>query len=254
MQGLARLFLAAFAFLKFGKLFTSMWTMLVVVVIYGFLYGWKYAIAVVALLFLHEMGHFIAGRHRGLEMGLPTFIPFLGAWTGVGGRIPDAETQAYMGMGGPLLGTIASFVCWFFARSYDLPWLLAASYTGFLLNLVNLAPILPFDGGHVMAVLSPRLWLLGVPVLLGLFWWNHSPVMLLIAILAAPYVMQALRFKADSPEVRAYYAATARTRWTYGIYYLVLVLFLSVMVAGTHAQLTEMSHPDATPSADGESV
>jgi Zn-dependent protease len=159
-----------------------------------------------------------------------------------------------MGMGGPLLGTIASFVCWFFARSYDLPWLLAASYTGFLLNLVNLAPILPFDGGHVMAVLSPRLWLLGVPVLLGLFWWNHSPVMLLIAILAAPYVMQALRFKADSPEVRAYYAATARTRWTYGIYYLVLVLFLSVMVAGTHAQLTEMSHPDATPSADGESV
>jgi len=239
MNWLSRILLGAFAALKFGKVFLSAGSMLLAIGVYGLMFGWRYAIGVVLLMFVHEMGHFIAGRQRGLEMGLPTFIPFVGAWTGIGSRIPDAETQAYMGMGGPVLGTIGTLVCWYVAENYQIDWLLALSYTGFFLNLINLAPILPFDGGHVMAALSPRLWLLGVPVLVWLFFRSHSPVMLIVAILAVPYVLAALRWKSDSPEAKSYYAVPLRTRWAYGAYYLLLVVFLAMMVTKTDEALKE---------------
>ena len=65
---------------KLGKLLTSGGTMLVSLVAYAFVFGWKYAAGFVVLLFVHEMGHFLAARQRGLAVGLPTFIPFVGAW------------------------------------------------------------------------------------------------------------------------------------------------------------------------------
>ncbi len=105
---------------------------------------------------------------RGLDVGAPTFIPFVGAWIELKTMPHDAETEAYIGVAGPLAGTAGAVLCYLIARSYDSDLMLALSYAGFFINLFNLIPLSPFDGGRITAVLSPRVWLLGVPILVAL--------------------------------------------------------------------------------------
>lgn len=234
-----KLLLLLFSGLKFGKIFMTGGTMLISVVVYAWIFGWRYAVGFVALLFVHEMGHFIAARQRGLPVGAPTFIPFVGAWIEMKQLPHDAETEAYVGMGGPLVGSLGALACYFVARDMgpDGRWLLAVAYGGFFLNLFNLIPISPLDGGRITAVLSPRLWLLGVPVLMAVFWWNPSPILILVAIMAAPQVMKAWKFKANDPSHGDYYQASAETRLTYATAYIGLIVFLSVMTHDVHQML-----------------
>ncbi|GHD03676.1 hypothetical protein GCM10007320_64000 [Pseudorhodoferax aquiterrae] len=222
---------------KLGKLLTTGGTMLVSVVAYAFVFGWRYAAGFVALIFVHEMGHFLAARQRGLAVGAPTFIPFVGAWIELKDQPRDAETEAWIGFAGPLLGSIAALACYFAARESDSRLLLALAYAGFFLNLFNLIPLSPFDGGRITAVLSPRIWLLGVPVLVAIFFWRPSPLLVLMAVLAAPQVLKAWRYDPQAPENRAYYAASAETRLSYALYYLGLLAFLAVMAHDTHEML-----------------
>jgi Zn-dependent protease len=234
-----KLLFLLFSGLKFSKVLLTGGSMLLSLGVYALLFGWRYAAGFVALLFVHEMGHFIAARQRGLNVGLPTFIPFMGAWIALKELPHDAETEAYVGLGGPLVGTLGALACYFVARDmgHEGRWLLAVAYAGFFLNLFNLIPLSPLDGGRITAVLSPRLWLLGVPVLLALFWLRPSPVLILVAILAAPQVMKAWRFRADDPAHAAYYQASAETRLTYATVYLGLTAFLAVMSHDVHEML-----------------
>ncbi len=222
---------------KFGKLLASGGTMLISLVVYSFVFGWKYAAGFVVLLFVHEMGHYIAARQRGLAVGLPTFIPFVGAWVNLKDLPHDAETEAYVGLGGPLLGTVGAIAVYFWARDTGTNWLLAVAYSGFFLNLFNLIPISPFDGGRITAVLSPRIWLLGVPVMLALFWWRPSPMLLLMALLAAPQAWKGWKWRSDDPLAQTYYAVPTAKKWEYGLIYLGLAGFLAVMAYDTHAML-----------------
>ncbi len=222
---------------KFGKLLLSGGTMLLSVVAYTWIYGWRYAVGFVGLIFVHEMGHFMAARYKGLQVGLPTFIPFVGAWVDLKDLPHDAQTEAFIGLAGPLVGTVGATLCYFMARSYQADWLLAVSYAGFFLNLFNLIPLSPFDGGRITAVLSPRIWLLGVPVLIGLFIIMPSPMLLLIALLAAPQVMKAWKYRSDSDEAQTYYAVPAAVKWEYATYYLALAAFLAVMTHDVHQML-----------------
>jgi Zn-dependent protease len=236
-----KLLLLLLSGLKFGKLLTTGGTMLISLVVYAFIYGWRYAVGFIALLFIHEMGHFLAAKQRGLDVGAPTFIPFVGAWIELKQLPHNAETEAYVGLGGPVLGSIGALGCYFLARNGgpELHWLLAVSYSGFFLNLFNLIPISPLDGGRITAVLSPRIWLLGVPVLVGLFVMNPNPMLFLIALLAAPQVMQAwrhLRGQQDASQ-QAYYQASLEDKLTYGFAYLGLLAFLAVMVHDVHEML-----------------
>lgn len=226
--------------LKFGKLLTTGGTMLISLVAYAFVFGWRYAAGFVVLLFVHEMGHFIAARQKGLNVGLPTFIPFVGAWVELKDLPHDAQTEAYVGLGGPLLGTIGAVLCYFLARETGTTWLLAVAYAGFFLNLFNLIPLSPFDGGRITAVLSPRIWLLGVPILVALFVYRPSPMLILIAVLAAPQVWKALKYRSDSEEAKTYYAVPTRQKWEYGLYYIALAGFLAVMTHDVHEMLQGM--------------
>jgi hypothetical protein len=92
-------------------------------------------------------------------------------------------------------------------------------------------------GGRITAVLSPRIWLLGVPVLIGVFFWRPSPMLILIAILAYPQVWKAIKYRSDGEEAQTYYAVNASTRLEYSFYYLALLLFLSVMTYDVHDML-----------------
>jgi Zn-dependent protease len=227
---------------KLGKLLLSGGSMLLSVVAYAWTFGWPYAVGFVALIFVHEMGHYLAARQRGLNVGLPTFLPFVGAWIELKDQPHDAETEAWVGFAGPLLGSIAALGCYALARDQDSKLLLALAYAGFFLNLFNLIPLSPFDGGRITAVLSPRIWLLGVPLLVGLFLWRPSPMLVIMAVLAAPQVMKAWKYDPDLPENQAYYAASGETRLTYAVYYLGLLSFLAIMAHDTHEMLASARH------------
>lgn len=232
-----KLLLLLLSGLKLGKLLTTGGTMLVSLGVYAWVFGWRYAAGFIALLFVHEMGHYIAARRKGLDVGAPTFIPFVGAWIELKDRPHDAATEAYVGLGGPLLGTVGALLCYLAARETGAAWLLAVAYAGFFINLFNLIPLSPFDGGRITAVLSPRIWLLGVPILAALFVYRPSPMLILVAVLAAPQVWKALRYRADSEEARSYYAVPARQKWQYALCYLGLAAYLAVMTHDVHLML-----------------
>ena len=228
--------LLLFTALKFGKLLPAVLTMAISVGVYAMMFGWWYAAGFVALIFIHEMGHYIAARRRGLNVGLPTFIPFVGAWVELKDLPHDAETEAYVGIAGPLLGTVAALGCFYLARNTGSAMLLALAYAGFFLNLFNLIPLAPFDGGRVTAAISPRLWLIGAPLLVALFFYSPSPLLILMAVLALPNVMKAWR-GLKQPEEQAYYAVSIETRVSYAAVYLGLAAFLAVMCEQLHAEL-----------------
>ena len=232
-----KLLLLLLSGLKFGKLLTTGGTMLVSLVVYALIYGWRYAAGFIALLFVHEMGHYVAARRKGLAVGAPTFIPFVGAWVELKDLPHDAQTEAYVGLAGPLVGTVGAVLCYFVARDSNTAWLLAVAYAGFFINLFNLIPLSPFDGGRITAVLSPRIWLLGVPILVAVFLWRPSPMLILFALLAAPQVWKAWTYRADSEEARTYYAVPLQAKVEYGVTYLALAGFLAVMTHDVHEML-----------------
>lgn len=219
---------------KLGKLLATGGTMLLSLVVYAFVFGWKYAAGFIALLFAHEMGHYLAARQRGLAVGAPTFIPFVGAWIDLKDQPRDVETEAYVALAGPLLGSVAAIVCYVVADDHGPRWLMAVAYSGFFLNLFNLLPLAPLDGGRISSVLSPRIWLLGVPLLAALFFWRPSPMLLIVAILAAPQVMKAWRYDPAAPENRAYYAIAGVKRLEYMALYLGLAGYLALMAQRAH--------------------
>jgi Zn-dependent protease len=226
------------ASLKWGKLATTAGTMLLSLVVYASVWGWRYAAGFIGLLFVHELGHYVAARQRGLPVGAPTFIPFVGAWINLEGQPRDAETEAYVGMGGPFLGGVSALAVYLWARHVDSPLLLAISYSGLFLNLFNLLPVSPLDGGRITAVLSPRVWLIGAPLMLGLMFYRPSPMLFLIAALSLPQLAKAWRYDPHAPENVAYYGVPMTVKLEYGAGYLGLAALLAVMTYEVHDMLS----------------
>ncbi|MTV37647.1 site-2 protease family protein [Duganella radicis] len=220
---------------KMGKLLTTSATMLISIVAYSWIYGWRYAVGFVSLIFVHEMGHYAAARQRGLEVGLPAFIPFVGAWVALKDMPHDVETEAYIGFAGPLAGTAAAMICYYFARNNDSSLMLALAYSGCMVNLINLIPISPLDGGRITAIISPKVWLAGVPLLAALFFYHPSPMLILLAVLAYPQLKEAIWGDPAKPD--DYYIVPRETRINYGVLYLGLVAFLAMMSYSIHDML-----------------
>lgn len=229
---MAKLLLWLFAAGKMGKLLTTAGTMLLSLVVYSWVFGWRYAAGFVLLVFMHEMGHYAAARNRGLRVGTPAFIPFVGAWVALEDLPHDVETEAYIGIAGPLAGTLAAMACYFAARDNDSQLLLALAYSGCMLNLINLIPLMPLDGGRITAIVSPKVWLLGVPLLAALFFYRPSPMLIVVGLLAIPQLKAAWR--GDPGPTPAYYDVKLETRLNYGMLYLGLVAFLAVMSYSIH--------------------
>ena len=248
---MSRIFLLILAGLKFGKLFGTVGTMLIAIGVYAIVFGWRYAVGIVAMLFVHEMGHYLAARQRGVDVGMPTFIPFVGAWIELKQRPHDAETEAYIGLAGPLVGTVGAIGAYFLARNYGTSWLLAVSYTGFFINLINMIPLPPLDGGRITAVLSPRIWLLGVPIIGWLLWMHFSMILLLIAILAGPHLFAALNMGKRDAQAQQYYAVSPRIRWEYGLIYVGLIAFLAYMTNDVDRELRGIRRVDTGQSQSG---
>ncbi len=223
--------------LKWGKLATTGGTMLLSLAIYATIWGWRYAAGFIVLLLVHEMGHYVAARQCGLNVGAPTFIPFVGAWIELKDQPMDAEIEAYVAMAGPLIGSIGALAVYYVGREYDSRLLLAIAYAGLFLNLFNLLPISPLDGGRITGIISPRIWLLGLPAMLAAMYYWPSPALILIAVLALPQVMKAWRYDPKAPENVAYYGVPAQTKLEYGAAYLALAAFLAIMTYELHEMI-----------------
>ncbi|HEY0828093.1 MAG TPA: site-2 protease family protein [Bacilli bacterium] len=151
-----------FVLLKFSKFGTTFISMAVTLWLYAVVSTLQFAIGLVAMIFIHELGHVFAAKQKGLPVSAPLFIPFLGALITLKRNPRDAVTEAYIAIGGPILGTVGALVALWIGLQWDNPHFLIAAYIGFFLNLVNLLPIHPLDGGRIATAVSRWLWLFGV--------------------------------------------------------------------------------------------
>jgi len=165
------------------------------------------------------------------------FIPFVGAWIALKEQPMSVETEAYVAFAGPFVGTLAAFAVYAWARSTSSMLLFAVAYSGFLLNLFNLLPVSPLDGGRITTVISPRVWLLGAPLMLLLLLYQPNPVLVLIAIIAIPQLMKAWRYDSQAPENAVYYAVPSQTRFEWAVMYLGLAAVLATMSYEMHEAL-----------------
>ena len=135
--------------LKFGAFAIKFFGIFISVGGYALIFGWRFAAGFVALILVHELGHYIEARRQGLNPQLPVFIPFLGAYVAMKNAPFDPWRNLLVSAAGPLLGGLASLGLWIAGEANDSRFLVALAYSGFFLNLFNLIPVRPFDGGFI---------------------------------------------------------------------------------------------------------
>jgi Zn-dependent protease len=214
-------------------------TAIVSLVLYSLLFGWPFAIGLIVLLFIHEMGHAIVMKLKGIPVGGMIFIPMLGAAVFMRNMPKSARDEAEVGIAGPIAGAIAASVCLAIAlRNPDVRSIWAPlAYFGFLLNLFNLIPIVPFDGGRVLAAIDRRVWIVGFLVLIAFQVWtwlqgNFSPWLLLLVVMAGTQLW-ARRSIRNPSESQKYYAVPIGERIVLGVVYfgLAAALFLGMTLS-----------------------
>jgi Zn-dependent protease len=246
-RGLSSLVVAGLLVLKWGKaallllpkakVLTTSGTMLVSIAAYSIIWGWKFAAGFVALLFVHEMGHVIQLRREGIEASAPMFIPFLGAAVMAKSLGDDATAEARVGLAGPILGTLGCLALLPVAFSTGEDFWYALIFTGLFLNLFNLLPVVPLDGGRAMAALSPRMWFIGLFVMAVVAFVYPNPVILIILVLAAYETYKRWKArKTGGDEVQAYYAVKPAHRVAILGVYLGLILVCVIGMGLTHVE------------------
>jgi Zn-dependent protease len=165
------------------KLFTTSASMLASVGAYALIWGWRFGLGFVLLLLIHEMGHVIQLRREGIRASAPMFIPFMGALVAMKELPKNAAAEARVGLAGPVLGSLGALAPLGLYATTGEELFKALAFVGFFLNLFNLLPVLPLDGGRAMAALSPWMWLVGYGLLIAATIAFPNPIMLLILLL-----------------------------------------------------------------------
>ncbi len=180
--------------------------------------GLPFAFGFVILILIHELGHGVAIRREGLQAGWPVFIPFFGAMISMRGIPKSQETEAKIAYAGPAAGTVASLaVAGIYLISHARIFLLLA-YTGFFLNLFNMVPVSPLDGGRVARTFSRGAWIIGAILFGVMFFASPAPQLLVIAVLS---IMHSIR--RPSPDLNSV-DPTTRRAWALRYFGLCLVL------------------------------
>ena len=219
------------------KVLSTSATMLVSVAAYALIWGWSFAFGFVVLLFVHEMGHVIQLRREGIKATAPLFIPFMGAFVGMKQMPKNAAAEARVGLAGPVLGSLAAVVPLVIWKLTGNVFWEALAFTGFFLNLFNLLPVLPLDGGRAMAALSPWMWFVGFGLLLGATIAFPSPIMILIVLLGGMETIRRWRGR-KSLESQAYHRVPRAHRALVAVVYIALALALAVGMDATHVVRT----------------
>jgi Zn-dependent protease len=221
---------------KFGVVllkFKFLWTMLVSAAIYVWIGGWWFGIGLIVLLFVHEMGHALEARRQGLPVSAPMFIPFMGAVITMRELPHDAWREARIGIAGPILGSLAAALVYAAGVAYDSRSLKAIAFLGFLINLFNLLPASPLDGGRIAAALHPSMWFLGVLGLVALVVYRPNPILILILLFSATEIWHRWQMR-KLPQAQDYYHVEPHRRLGLGLVYFALAALLVLGMHATH--------------------
>jgi Zn-dependent protease len=193
---------------------------------YAIFYGPWFAVALVTMIFVHEMGHVIEIRRQGMKATAPIFIPFMGAAIFQRSHPTDALKQAEIGIAGPIAGTIGATAAFALYGATHAQVLLLAALIGFYINLFNLIPVWQLDGSWILAPVSKWFQVAGygMIVVAALFLHFVSPLLIIIAVLGIPTLIA--RFRGAS---NPYYTSVApAARLAMGGAWLALVIYLGV--------------------------
>jgi Zn-dependent protease len=241
LLGVALMFLfgkVKYLFLSFkvGK-FKTFITMLISIWAYAMFWGWSFAAGFVGLIFIHEMGHVLALRMQGVKSSAPMFIPFVGAFIAMKELPDNAFTEALVAAGGPLLGTLGAIGCAGAGLATGNPFWFALASSGFLLNLFNLLPISPLDGGRIIGAISPRLWILGLAGAVFLFFLTWSPILALIVIMGS--VQMYNNYMKPGVEKARYYTITPMKRLIIAAIFLGMLALTTVGMVAVQVPLDQ---------------
>ena len=215
------------------KIFTTAATMLVSVGAYALLWGWQFAAGFVLLLFVHEMGHALEAKRQGLDVSAPFFIPFLGAVIALKQLPQDVWREFQVAIAGPIVGSLGAAAVWGLGVWLDSDLLVALAFTGFLLNLFNLLPFGPLDGGRIVAAIHPAIWAVGLVLMLGLLFLWPNPILLLILVLGGLDVWHRWRGR---HEAAAYYSIAPWKRVVAAVSYVTLAALLALFMNASHIE------------------
>jgi Zn-dependent protease len=207
-------------------------SMIVTIAAYAVKMGFAFALGFVLVTVIHEIGHAVMIRAKGLRAGAMVFIPFVGGAVTLKDQPRSAYDDAQIGLAGPIAGTLASFGALMIYEWSGYVLYLAIAFAGFLLNLFNLLPIGPLDGGRVAAAITKWMWLLGGIVLFWVMIAWRSPLLLFVLLLAVYQIYRAIRDEGDR-----FYSVTLAQRAGVGAVYFALVTILGYQTVVTHAEL-----------------
>jgi Zn-dependent protease len=152
--------------------------------VYWATWGWAFAAGLMGAIYLHELGHVAALRRFGFKTSAPVFIPGLGAFIRLTQRPTSAVEDARIGLAGPAAGLAATLlfvVAWLI---WPKPLLAALISSNAWINLFNLLPVSPLDGGRGMNSLDDvERWAIAL-VSGGLAYWSSSMLLGSIALIA----------------------------------------------------------------------
>lgn len=212
-----------FVFLKLGKILSTFGSMILMIWVYATIHGWMFAVGFVLLLFMHEMGHYFAAKKAKLPVSTPIFIPFVGAFISMKKTPSDASTEAFVAIGGPVLGSIGALICLAIYYATGKSIFMALAYSGFILNLFNLIPVHPLDGGRIVTAISPALWIIGIPLMLVAAIKFLNPIIIMFLILGAIELYKYYK----NPD-KKYYEVKKSTRVIYALTYFGLTAVLGL--------------------------
>jgi len=201
--------------------FKTLASMLLSIGVYAVEWGWLFAAGFVLLIFVHEMGHAVAMRLEGIPAGAPVFIPFVGAFIAMQGRPRDAAVEARVAMAGPVAGSLAAWAVLWAGVELDQPLLRALGHTAVLINLFNLVPVSPLDGGRVVMAFTRTYWVVGYAVGILALLVTRSPLLLIVLLVGLWSLVK--RWRHPEP---GYEALTPRQRGLIALAYAVLILGL----------------------------
>jgi Zn-dependent protease len=221
-------------------------SMLITIGFYAVLFGWKWAVGFVLLIFVHECGHLIVARRFGLKVSAPMFIPFMGAFIALRELPRNAWVEACVGIGGPLFGGLGALACHMVGVTMQWPLLIALGYSAYFLNLFNLTPTGFLDGGRIVTALSPWLWIPGIIVLAWLGWTHPNFIVWIMILLSIPRVISLFRKRTD--EEKRYYEVSPDKRLIMGVMYFGLIAILLIGMRSAYNTLDEMAIHRRTPA------
>jgi Zn-dependent protease len=212
-------------------------SIVVTIVAYATKFRFGLVVGFVLITLIHEIGHALVIRSKGLRAGFMVFIPFIGGAVTTKGQPRSAYDDAQIGLAGPIAGTAASLIALQVFKWGNNPLYLLIALCGFILNLINLLPIGMLDGGRISAAVTKWMWVFGGAILTYKVIKQPNPLLILVLVLAVFQVYASILREKDG----TFYEITTAQRTAIAVAYFSLVIFLGHQTFVTLDRVTALA-------------